>query len=73
MRTTDFYDNFIDNLRDVVEKSGLKHKVIAERCGMTQNQFSARLYKRQKVTVKDIPVICAALNVQANDLFARSE
>ncbi len=60
----------VTNIRKAIKCSGLKQKVIAERCGMTQNQFSAMINFRREIKAEDIPVICDALGIQPNELFS---
>lgn len=66
------YDAILENLREAIRRSGMKQRVIAERCGMTPNQLSARLCKRQKLTVSDVPLLCAAVGIKPNELFGMS-
>ncbi len=60
----------IKNIKLSLDKSGVKHKVIAERAGLTPQAFSDILNERKIITAEHIPVIVKALNVNVNDLYA---
>lgn len=60
---------FIDNLKNLIKKSGLKNKAIAEAIGLSDKQFSDLLNGRRVIREKDIPLICRALGTEPNELF----
>lgn len=66
---TDEYKAFVARARRAVERRGISHSRIAANCGWTPWQLSARLCLRQRVTVEDVPKLCAALGIKAGVLF----
>lgn len=60
---------FVENLKELIEKSGLKNKVIAQSIGFSDKQFSDLLNGRRVIKEKDIPMICKALGTDPNELF----
>ncbi len=60
----------IKNIKLNLDKSGVKHKVIAERAGLTPQAFSDMLNERKIITAEHIPVIAKALGVNVNELYA---
>lgn len=54
---------------ELINKQGLKQKVIAERVGMSVQQFNDVLNGRRLLKVSEIPPIASALHVTPNDLF----
>ena len=43
-----YEDYAIENIKMLLHKSGLKQKVVAEKCGYTEQAFSSLLNKRKK-------------------------
>ena len=63
------YQCIIKNLRQAIDASGLKQRVIAERSGRTDKQLSNILCCRQRLAVEDIPILCEVLNTTPNNLY----
>ena len=57
------------NIRNLVGKSGIKYKVIAERANLTQQQLSDILNDRKIITAEHVGTIANALGVTVNDLY----
>ena len=57
------------NIRRIMEEKGLKQKYVAERSGFTAQEFSNMMNGRKSINVQYIRCICAALDVNPNDLF----
>lgn len=57
------------NTRRIIEERGLKKVAIAERAGLSAQQFSAILNNRKLVKDTDIIAIANALCVTPNELF----
>ena len=66
---TENYRRLIHNLRSVIDRSGLKQKVIAERCKMSDKQLSNILCFRRRITADDIFNFCSVLGVTPNDIY----
>lgn len=60
----------IRNIRNLLNKSGVKHRVIAERANLTQQGFSDMLNGRKVITAEHVPAIAYALGVKVSDLYA---
>lgn len=60
----------IKNIKLSLDESGVKHKVVAERAGLTPQAFSDILNGRKIITAEHIPVLAKALNVNVNDLYS---
>ena len=48
---------------------GLKQRVVAQKSGYTEKQFSAMMTGRKKITAVDIERICFALNVSPSEFI----
>lgn len=59
----------INNIRNIIDTKGLKHKAIAEKAGYSIQQFSNILNLRKTIECSDIWRISAALDVTPNELF----
>lgn len=59
----------INNINRIIREKGLKKYYIAERSGMSLQQFSNILNERRHIKTEEIPVIATALEVTPNDLF----
>lgn len=57
------------NIRRIMEEKGLKQKYVAERSGFTAQEFSNMMNGRKSINIQYIRCICAALDVNPNDLF----
>lgn len=67
------YRRLIGNLRNAIAESGLKQKVIAERCGKDTKKLSNILCLRQRLAVEDVTKLCTVLNISPNRLFFGSD
>lgn len=56
----------------IINERGMKQKAVAERSGMTEQQFTAIIKGRKLLNPVDIVAISKALDVQPNDLFSES-
>lgn len=63
------YRLIIYNLREVIEESGMKQKVVAERCEMTARKLNDILCFRKRLDVDTIPAFCKVLNVKPERFF----
>lgn len=61
-------DDIRDSLRNMVDKKGLRHKYIADRAGMTQQQLCDVFSKRRKLDANELLAICSAADVTLNEL-----
>ena len=60
---------FIENTRRIIKQRGYKDKAIAEKIGVSANQFSSMMNNRKIITVVDVMAIANALEVTPNELF----
>lgn len=58
-----------NNTRKILNERGIKHKVIAERAGYTEGQFSNILCGRKNIETDDVLKISKALGVTPNVLY----
>ena len=63
------YQKIIKNLREVIEESGLKQKIVAERTNMKPRQLNDILCFRKRLDPADIPAFCRVLNISPDRLF----
>lgn len=59
----------VDNVKDLIRTKGLKQKFVAEKMGLSPQEFSNILTGRKKFETEHVVPICNALNITANDLF----
>ncbi len=59
----------IDNVKTLIRAKGLKQKFVAEKMGISPQEFSNILTGRKKFETEHVVPICNALNITANDLF----
>ncbi len=59
----------IEIIKRVIFEKGLKKQAVAERMGITPQQFSDMLNKRRTIKYTDIVPICDALGITPNDLY----
>lgn len=65
------YDDVIENIKQIIERKGMKQVVVAERAGFTPQEFSNILNERRKLLrIEHIVPIAKALGVEVNDLYA---
>lgn len=62
-----------NTVKRIVKRSELKQKVIAERCGYTEKQFSSVINGRKLITAEDIVKLCNGLGITPNELYGFEE
>ncbi len=60
-------------IKAAIKKSGMLQKVVAERSGFTEQQFSDMLYGRKIIRVEYLPRIANAIGVNVGDLFVSTD
>ena len=71
---TNTYEDVIGNIKQIIERKGMKQVVVAERAGFTPQEFSNILNERRKLLrIEHIVPIAKALEVEVNDLFATED
>lgn len=64
------YSDIIQNIKNIIDRKGMKQKVVAERAGFTPQEFSSILNGRRKLLrVEYMPAIAAAMEVDVNELY----
>lgn len=58
-----------DALAAVMKKGGYKQTVIAERAGLTDQQFTDIIKKRRRLDANEMFRLCEVLSLTPNDLF----
>lgn len=58
-----------EKIYEIIDKKGRKQYSVARDCGYTASYFNNMLRGRKIITAEDIPNICNALGVTANELF----
>lgn len=66
---TDAYKMIINNLREVIDQSGMKQKAVAERVGIPAKQLNNILCFRRRLDAGTIPKFCIVLGISVNRLF----
>lgn len=67
------YEEVINNIKILIEQKGMKQSVVANRAGLTAQDFSNILNKRRKLLrVEHLPAIANALGVEIQELFCLS-
>lgn len=56
-------------IKDCINEKGIKQYVIARKAGFSPKQFSAMMTGKRKIYADDIVLICAALNVPADEFI----
>ena len=69
MRTADSNGVIPKNVLRILQETGIKQYVIAERAGYTKQQFSDMLNGRKIIKASDVLRIAKAMNVTPNDLY----
>ena len=62
-------DEVLNNINEIVEKSGLKKVYIAEQMNISDKSLSDILHKRKKLNTQLILSFCKVMNVTPNDLY----
>ena len=62
-----------NNVKAIISERGLKHYVVAEKCGYSAKRFSDLLNGRKLITEQDIFKLCSGLEVKPNELFGYDE
>lgn len=62
-----------ERLREYVKKTGVKHYILAEKCGYTPREFSLFINGKKKINEDDIVIFCNLLNITPNDLLGFDE
>lgn len=73
MRTADYNGVIPQNVLKIIQDTGVKQCVIAERAGYTKQQFNGMLNGRKIIKAMDVLRIARALNVTPNELFGISK
>ena len=60
-------------IRSVLTKRGLPQKVVAERCGFTEQQLTDMLKGRKVIRAEYIPRIASVLGCTPNDLYPEAD
>ncbi|WP_317395695.1 helix-turn-helix transcriptional regulator [Blautia hydrogenotrophica] len=64
------YSDIIQNIKSIINRKGMKQKVVAERAGFTPQEFSNILNERRKLLrVEYMPAIADAMEVDVNELY----
>ena len=58
-----------DTVAAIISEKGLKQSAVAQKIGVTAQQFSDMLNGRRIIKACDVPKIVEALSVTPNDLF----
>ena len=69
MRTADYNGVIPQNILKIIQQTGVKQCVIAQRAGYTKQQFSDMLNGRKIIKAMDVLKIAKALNVTPNELY----
>lgn len=60
-------------IKNLIKAKGYKQKAIAERAGLTPNQFSEMLNDRRLIKATDIPPIADALGVGVAEIYTAGQ
>lgn len=64
-----YEDKAVVAIKSIIENRGLKQKVIAEKCGYTEQAFSALMNGRKRLSLDDAVIISSALGVTLDDII----
>lgn len=59
----------IDNIKSIIKSNGLKQKYVAEKAGLTPQDFSDILNGRKRFEINYVVNICNTLGITPNELF----
>ena len=62
-------NKIISNIECIIAEKGIKKRNVAEKIGLTAQQFSDMLRGRRTIKAADVILLCDALNVEPNELF----
>lgn len=62
-------ERMVESIKNIIEETGMKQKVIAERAGFTEQMMTDMLNGRKVIKAEFVPRLCAALGVSPNRLF----
>lgn len=62
-------DEVLNNINEIIAKSGLKKVYIAEQMNISDKSLSDMLHKRKKLNTQLILSFCKVMNVTPNDLY----
>ena len=62
-------DEVLNNINEIIAKSGLKKVYIAEQMNISDKSLSDILHKRKKLNTQLILSFCKVMNVTPNDLY----
>ena len=63
----------VKRAKELIQKSGLKKKTIAERAGYSKEELADILHGRREIKASDVPRIAKGLRIQPNELFSPRE
>lgn len=61
--------NLINNIKKIIEARGLKQRVVAEKAGFNEKEFSNMLRDRKTMKAEYILPIAEALEVTPNEIY----
>jgi len=67
------HDILVFNIKNIINKKGLKQKAVAERSGYNEKEFSHMLNGRKIIKGEDILPIANALGVEPNDICKKQK
>ncbi len=62
-----------ERIKFYINAEGLKQKVIAQKAGYSEKQFSAMMRGIRKINADDYEKICVALNCEPNDFMGEQK
>ena len=65
-------EKLIHSIRTLIQKSGMKQKAIAQKCGFSEQEFSNMLNGRKVIMGEHIPAIAKALGVTPNEIYGKA-
>ena len=69
MKVSNYNHPLANNIARVIESRGIKQYVIAQKAGLSKQEFNDMLKGRRVIKACDIPLIAAALDLTPNDLY----
>lgn len=62
-------NKIISNIECIIAEKGIKKRNVAEKIGLTAQQFSDMLRGRRTIKAADVILLCDALEISPNELF----